>query len=500
MRLSNPKSFANGDVVARQAILSMAGVSFREHVAGSCRAGARLGGLLAFDAPGGHDLLAIVLHDEAGRISLVQTRIPAGRGYPAISAAIPAAQAHERALWEDHGIHPDGHPWLKPLRRHAALEPHGSDRSPEHPFFTVAGPGVHEVAVGPVHAGIIEPGHFRFQCSGETVHSLEIHLGYQHRGVEALLRTAPPARRLAVAESIAGDTCIGHALAFCMTVEALGGATVPPRALALRAIALELERLANHVGDLGALCNDVGFLPGASWFGRLRGEFLNGLMELSGSRLGRGLLRPGGVRFGLSAARRDVLQARLKVAGAQVEEVAALTFEAVSVLSRFERTGIVERALADDLGLTGPAARASGCNRDIRRDHAHGAYRDAPLPVPVICEGDVMARARIRWMEIRASLEFVRARLAELADDGPLLVDVPAAAPGALTVALVEGWRGEILHAAATDADGRLAAYGVVDPSLRNWFGLVMAMRGNQISDFPLCNKSFNLSYAGHDL
>src|SRR5690606_37394011 len=204
----------------------------------------------------------------------------------------------ERELHELHGLSITGHPWLKPLRAHAGLA------GGSHPFFQVKGPGVHEVAVGPVHAGIIEPGHFRFQCHGEEVLSLELHLGYQHRGAESLLLRSSPARRLVIAESIAGDTAVGHALAYCMAMEALTETRVSPSADALRGIALELERVANHVGDLGALSGDVAYLPGASYFGRLRGNFLNLLMELSGNRYGRGLLSVGGVRFGLDAAMR----------------------------------------------------------------------------------------------------------------------------------------------------------------------------------------------------
>jgi Ni,Fe-hydrogenase III large subunit len=274
---------------------------------------------------------------------------------------------------------------------------------------------------------------------------------------------------------------------------------VPETALWLRAIALELERLANHVGDLGALCNDVGFLPGASWFGRLRGEFLNATMEIAGNRFGRGLLTLGGVRMGVPMDLRRDLLGRLAVARRDLEDVAALTFESPSVLSRFEHAGVVSRATAQELGLVGPVARASGCTRDVRCDHPLGAFVEWGLAPSVETTGDVLARARVRWLEIGTSLEFVLARLAAL-PDGPLTVEVPPARPGALVAVLVEGWRGEILHVAATGDDGNLNAYRVFDPSLRNWFGLTMALRGNPISDFPLCNKSFNLSYSGHDV
>jgi Ni,Fe-hydrogenase III large subunit len=470
---------------------------FRQAVLDLCGAGGRLSALLPLAAPGaghGFDLLAAVADDRRGELALVRADLPASGRYPALTADLPEAQAFERELAEELGLRPEGHPWLKPLRGHVF----GAD-APGHPFFRVEGEGVHEVAVGPVHAGIIEPGHFRFQVAGEEVLHLEIHLGYQHRGAEALLLQAAPARRQPVAEAIAGDTTIGHGLAHDLVLESLAGAEPPLAAQVLRGVALELERLSNHVGDLGAVSNDVGFLPGASFYGRLRGEFLNLLVELSGNRFGRGLLVPGGVRFGLDAAAREDLLARLELATRDLRDTAAATFDAPSVLSRLEHTGRLGTQAAEELGLVGPAARASGCARDVRRDHPAGIFRFAHLPVASAQGGDVLARVQVRRIEIRRSLRFVREQVRALRD-GPLRRPLPPARPGHVSVALVEGWRGEIAHAAATDGRGQLAAYKVVDPSFHNWFGLALAMRGTPISDFPLTNKSFNLSYAGHDL
>jgi Ni,Fe-hydrogenase III large subunit len=469
-----------------------------------CSRGARLAALCTLP-PRNRDpeeMLAVLADDARGSLGFVRAQVPASRRYPALSAELPQAQAFERELLEDHGIHPEGHPWPKPLRKHADLES-GSGRdeeaSTQHPFFRVEGDGIHEVAVGPVHAGIIEPGHFRFQCHGETVRHLEIQLGYQHRGAETLLLRSPPARQLAVAESIAGDTSVGHALAYCMAVEAFAGVEAPLYAQAVRGIALELERLANHVGDLGALCNDVGYLPGASWFGRLRGEFLNMLMELCGNRFGRSLIKAGGVRFGLSAAQRKDFLARLTRAERDLKDTAEVTFDTPTVGSRFEHTGIVTREVAQTLGLVGPVARASGCDRDVRRDHPFALFRFAHIPVALVESGDVMARALVRWLETERSVTFLREQLSELSTES-LWVEVPELRPKCLAVSAVEGWRGEIVHVAMTSADGKLARYKIVDPSFHNWFALAIALHGNQISDFPLCNKSFNLSYAGHDL
>jgi len=494
--MTGPRAFDAG-VVALAGVGRLEPEAFRRAVLTLCTAGGRLAALWARPPRDGRrDVFAFVADDAASRQWLVATNLPViGGAYPSLTALLPEAQALERGLLEDTGIVPEGHPWPKPLRRHADL-----DRgAPEHSFFRVEGIGVHEVAVGPVHAGIIEPGHFRFQCHGEVVFSLEIQLGYQHRGARALLLSSTPARRLAIAESIAGDTAVGHALAHCQALEALSGAEPPLAAQAIRAVALELERLANHVGDLGALCNDVGFLPGASWFGRMRGDFLNLLLELSGNRFGRGLVIPGGVRFGLDPDRARDFVARLERADRDLADTAEVVFETPSVVSRFEHTGIVSKQSAESLGLVGPTGRASGCDRDVRRDHPSGLYRYALVPVSLADSGDVMARALVRWFEVRRSLRFLREELPAL-PRGPLSVPLPAARPDACALGHVEGWRGEIVHAVTTDANGALDSVEIVDPSLHNWFGLAMALRDNQISDFPLCNKSFNLSYAGYDL
>ena len=478
--------------------------SFTRLVTDACARGARLVALLPLPAgrgaAAGATLLAALADDRARALGVVGARLGEDLAYRALTERLPQAQLFEREIFEEHGIRPEGHPWLKPVRRHADLEaPGGHDRpAPAHEFFRVEGEGIHEVAVGPVHAGVIEPGHFRFQCYGETVLSLEIQLGYQRRGAERLMLSAP-GRRIAVAETLAGDTTIGHGTAYCQAMEALAGAAIPRPAESVRGIALELERCANHVGDLGALCNDVGYLPGASWFGRLRGEFLNLSAELCGSRFGRGLLKLGGVRFGIPVARRAEFRARLEKACTDLEMIADLASDTPSIGSRFEQTGIVTRALADEIGLVGPAARASGCDRDSRRDHPAGIFRAASIPVATREAGDVMARARQRRLESEHSIRFVLEQLERL-DEGPLAADIGTPAAESLVVSIVEAWRGEAVHVAITDAAGALAAYKIVDPSFHNWFGLAMALRDNQISDFPLCNKSFNLSYAGHDL
>jgi Ni,Fe-hydrogenase III large subunit/Ni,Fe-hydrogenase III component G len=476
---------------------------FRETVVQAVRDRWRLVALFGTPDAGGRTLLTAVLaQDERGQLGAVSTLVH-GK-YPALTPDCPEAHLFEREIAEQCAVVPIGHPWLKPVRRHPP--DHGSAGAYQLPidrerysFFQFEGEEVHEVAVGPVHAGIIEPGHFRFQAHGEEVLFLEIMLGYQHRGVERLLETRRWPEAVLVAESIAGDTVIGHASAACGAIEALARSRKTPRAQTVRGIALELERLANHIGDLGAISGDIAYQPAASYFGRMRGECLNLLMTLSGNRYGRGLIRPGGTLFDIPPAMAEEMHSRLQALSAELESVAHLMLKNASVQARLEGVGVVTRKACLDLGLVGVAARACEVPRDVRHDHPYGLFRFAHIPVATAWAGDVLARTLVRWLEIQRSLEFAIDQLHAL-PRGAVQVECGSLQPDEIVVSLEEGWRGEIAHVVITDDSGGVRRHKVVDPSFHNWAALASAMPGNQISDFPLCNKSFNLSYAGHDL
>ena len=498
-------SLRNGQALALGEVPELELEAFRAAIIQGVKDGARLACLCA---DRDRRLFAVLAVDAAGILRVARTQLQEPR-YPSLTPECPQAHLFEREIAEQFGITPQGHPWLKPLRFHQSWVP-GQDAwgrtGPIAPgvldFYQVKGPEVHEVAVGPVHAGVIEPGHFRFQCHGEKVFHLEIALGFQHRGIEGALLGGPHPLSLKHAETAAGDSTIAHTWAYCRILEALGGAPAPARSEWVRGLALELERAANHTGDLGALAGDVGFLPTASYCGRIRGEWLNLTAEVCGSRLGRDWLCPGGLRQELEPERAAALAQRLVRIWADSKDALELLWGAASVLNRFEGAGQVDPAQAREIGMVGVAARACGIERDVRRDHVYGPYGEHVV-IPALAQGgNVHSRAWVRWKELSESHAFLQEALERLAGSpvDPKPAPVGPLAPDSLCVSLVEGWRGEVLHLAVTGAQGRFTRYKLVDPSFHNWFGVALAMRGEPISDFPMINKSFNLSYCGHDL
>ncbi len=425
----------------------------------------------------------------------LQAHFPEAGTYESFTPQIPAFHIFERELHEEFGLLPEGHPWLKPIRF-----PQGAQtRLEDYPFFGSDSSALHEVAVGPVHAGVIEPGHFRFICHGETIEHLEIQLGFQHRGIARLLAEGDLRHKISLAEAIAGDTAIGHGLAYCMAVEAVCGAELAPALKTVRYIALELERIAMHLADLSALAGDIAYISGQNFFAALRTTVINSSLAICGSRFGKRWLRPGGVNYGLSSLQNKTLRDTLATARLQIIRTAEAMFADSGVLNRFDSTGAISLKTAQELNMSGITAKAAGLGQDARKDFPFSSMTDfEPLTQS---GGDVYSRAWLRYQEILQSLEmidFMLHTLPEIKAEQSLEVGLPQ--PDALVVSIVEGWRGRIVHVLKTDSSSNTEFYRVYDPSLHNWFALALAVRNEGISDFPLCNKSFDLSYCGADL
>ncbi len=483
--------------LARTADLPVfAGAEFTRALARRVGAGARL---LTYYGRPADDPAEVVLTAaliEADGLQLLRGAVKRDQPLFAISKDLPQFQAYEREIHEQHGLALPGHPWLKPMR----FEGRNLGRMDDYAFYQIDGKEVHEVNVGPIHAGVIEPGCFRFSCHGEVVYHLEIHNGYQHRGVERLLLTRPLGHLAALVERIAGDSSIAYAWAHARAVEALAGVEVDPSVDFNRAVALELERIAMHLVGLSGLTTDIGFLQGSSTYGRIRTAAINASMRVCGSRFGRDWLRPGGVRAAVTPAPGAGLQKALRQLAQDIGECNALTIESRTVQHRFKGTGIVTTAEALEIGLVGMHARACGVDMDMRTLLPGRAYGEQPVASVVEPTGDCWARMMLRIREIDASVAWLLALLERTKELPRIRAPITKLAPDSLAIAVCEGWRGPIVHAIETDSTGALRHYKVQDPSLLNWFGLALAVRNNEISDFPICNKSFDLSYAGNDL
>jgi Ni,Fe-hydrogenase III large subunit len=370
-----------------------------------------------------------------------------------------------------------------------------------YPFFKVDSEELHEVGVGPIHAGIIEPGHFRFICNGEQIMHLEIQLGYQHRGIEQLFLQKKKLLELTtLAESIAGDTVAGHTTAFVNLWESLCGYTPDDSLHYSRILALELERIAIHTGDLAAVCADIAYQLGNSVFGRLRTPMVNFFQEWCGNRLAKGLIRAGKINFPFTNEHATRLIELLNSFEPDFNEMTQKLFDLPSALSRMEKTGVVSLTEVLEIGTVGMSARMSGLNRDIRSSHPYNLYNSINHHPVIKRHGDVYSRVQIRKEEVKQSISIIRGLLQEVPKFHNPENFVLTPQKEKFIVSLVEGWRGEICHCALTDEKGDLVFYKIKDPSHHNWMALAQAVRNNDISDFPVINKSFNLSYCGHDL
>ena len=421
---------------------------------------------------------------------------------PSLTALHPALHVYEREISELYNVEFDSMPWNKPLRFPFNRRNRNSTMD-NYPFYTIEGESLHEVNVGPIHAGIIEPGAFRFVCNGENVLHLEIALGYQHRGVEqAFCSTENRLRQTLLAEGIAGDSAVSHATAYATTIEKLCGKRASTALDVERTVALELERMAMHIADTGALSMDVGYQLGQVACEALRTMTINTTQAWCGNRFGKGLIRPCGTNKPLTAEKVEMIRTNVKEIRRRYNEVREDIKSSPTLLSRFEECGIVPKVEMQRIGGVGMAARASGVKRDIRASHPYAAYSTEIAHESIVKrQGDVMSRLMIRSREVLQSADYIEQLLASYTPAELSRPDYEAElAAEALSFSMVEGWRGEICHVAITDNKGVISTYKVKDPSLHNWLALAIAVRGEGISDFPICNKSFNLSYCGHDL
>ena len=494
---------SNGVAVPRESIPNLVFDTFRQQALDIIESGGKVVQYFAYQDGDTVKLMAILRND-----SLLVAGCDAPDAYPALSSQQEPFHMFEREMAEQFGIRPEDHPWLKMVRYHPNFmnkpdvfnNNYTDDIPGNYDYYSVEGSEIHEVAVGPVHAGVIEPGHFRFNCIGERVLNLEIQLGYQHRGIETLIAQVAAKRLPLLAESIAGDTTVGHSLCMTQAVEALSAVKPDNGANIIRTIALELERIQNHVGDLGALSGDVAFLPPMNYCGRMRGDFLNMSLLLCGNRFSKGLIRPGGVRFTMDDEVRSILTERIIEIKPQVQHVIDLLFSTSSVRSRFEDCGTVSRSDAEKLGLVGPAGRACGIPYDVRRCFPSEYYSELDIPEHAENSGDVYARAKIRADETMQSIDIIQSLLKDPVETSCVGPETLSLAPDSFVVTLNEAWRGEVSHCVLTDTLNNIIRYKIKDPSFHNWNGLSMSLRDTEISDFPLNNKSYNLSYCGFDL
>lgn len=445
---------------------------------------------------------------------LLATDLPGGeREFLSITPVLHAAKWYEREVRDLFGMIPVGHPDMRRLVRHEhwpkGTHPLQKDFpwnrvlervQGQYAFRKIQGEGVFEVPVGPIHAGIIEPGHFRFSVAGEPIMQLELRHFWKHRGVEKLFEQQQLTAAVPLSERVSGDTTVGHSLAYCQAVETLLGMEVPQRARYLRSLFLELERLHNHIGDVGAICNDTAYALAHAHCGRMKERLMQLNDRLAGSRFLRGVNCVGGVAVDVTDAQAAQVVTELDAIERDFAAIEKILFANASLTERLENTGVLTERIAWDHAVVGIVGRASGMDRDIRRDRPFAAYDDLQPKVALYRYGDVRARMRVRLDEAHESIRLVR-EIRRRLPQGPLTVR-PRREPlsGEWAISAVEGWRGEILYVVMAGELGRIHRCKVRDPSFVNWPAIQWAALGNIVPDFPLINKSFNLSYAGNDL
>ena len=450
-------------------------------------------GFFGKDWGNGSTRLFIILADDANGDLFISSSIFTAdhKSYESLTQTVPAFHIFEREFYEQFGIEPLNHPWLKPVRLN----------QDKYPFFEMKGEEVHQVAVGPIHAGVIEPGHFRFMCNGETVYHLEIMLGYQHRGIEELMLKSPSNQ---LAESICGDSVIAYNTAYSQVMESLKNIEISNKAQLIRKAALEMERVAIQIGDMGAIAGDIAYSMGAAVFGVTRTLVINTMLEWSGSRFGRGLITVGGVNFDISEAQINSTLKTLDKVSKDVDRMTRTMLKNSTVMSRLEKTGTVSLERAKEIGLVGMAAKASAVDLDSRFDFPDKWMKICGFEKKYFKGiGDVNSRFKLRYKEIKESISMIRKilnTLKQYSNETIFVSNTDNLMKDSFVVSIVEGWRGEVIHIGITDNNGNLSRYKIKDPSFNNWYGLALAVRNNGVSDFPLCNKSFNLSYSGNDL
>jgi Ni,Fe-hydrogenase III large subunit len=449
-----------------------------------------------------------LFEDGTGDLAVLSLACPEGR-FPSLARSFPPADRLERAIRDLFGLEPEGAPDPRPWLDHGrwgVKAPLGAaaparEAPPAYEFLPVEGESLHQIPVGPVHAGIIEPGHFRFTANGETVVRLEERLGYVHKGIERLMRGADLERAARLAGRVSGDSTVAYAIAFARAVEAAIGLQVPARAAWLRALMAELERLANHFGDIGAICNDASFVLMHAHCGMLREEVLRASDACFGHRLMMDRVAPGGVVADLPADGAARLRQLIGHVRRRFPELVELYDNTASLQDRTGGTGLLRPELARRFGCGGYVGRASGRAFDARKAPGYPPYDSLRFESPVLSDGDVDARVWVRIREVEQSLSLVEQMLDRL-PAGPIRAEPRMAAAGqeAEGAALVEGFRGDVFASVRLGADGKIARCHLRDPSWFQWPLLEAVIEGNIVADFPLCNKSFNCSYSGHDL